>query len=220
MDALAGDAACRSQTFLLPSRGTRNATLRYSTHCATTPATALGSKPPSCVVENGTSQFLWCLNASDGLQPCARMNLRLRQHRRLRAEALDDRAHERTDRGRGDEHRRLALTRGVFEALAHQGDEFGEARGLHRQLTLVALTDDRFGEGLFPFGRQGDEREVAARRAVLRTDLAREPRADVLGERRRIAGVAEAVGDPFEDRREVADRDAFPQEILKDALDA
>src|SRR5215471_7866309 len=127
-----------------------HATLRYSTHCATTPATALGSKPPSCVVENGTSQFLWCLNASDGLQPCARMNLRLRQHRRLRAEALDDRAHERTDCGRGNEHRRLALTRGVFEALAHQGDEFGEARRLHRQLTLVALADDRFGKRLFP----------------------------------------------------------------------
>ena len=36
-------------------------------------------------------------NAAHRLQPRARMDLRLRQHRRLRAEALDDAAHERPD---------------------------------------------------------------------------------------------------------------------------
>jgi hypothetical protein len=39
------------------------------------------------------------LNPADGLQPCARMDFRLRQHRRLGAEALDDRAHERPHAG-------------------------------------------------------------------------------------------------------------------------
>ena len=61
--------------------------------------------------------------------------------------------------------------------LAHQRDELGQPRRLHRQAAVVALADDRLGEGLLPLRRQRDQRQVAARRGVLRADLAREMRA-------------------------------------------
>jgi hypothetical protein len=64
-------------------------------------------------------------NTSHRLQPCPRADLALRHRRRLRAEALDDAAHERADAGRGDQHRRFAFARGGLELLAHQGDELG-----------------------------------------------------------------------------------------------
>src|SRR5215470_16313621 len=89
-------------------------------------------------------------DAPHGLEPGARMDFRLRQHGGLLAEALDDRAHERADARGGDQHGVLALAGGVLEAVAHQADELGEARGLHRELPVLALADDRFDEGLLP----------------------------------------------------------------------
>src|SRR5262245_50087341 len=71
---------------------------------------------PACAGTNGEGGS----DASHRLEPRARMNLTLRQHRRLRAEALDDAAHERPRRRRGDEHRRLPVARRVLETLAHQ----------------------------------------------------------------------------------------------------
>jgi hypothetical protein len=44
------------------------------------------------------------------------MNLALREHRRLRAEALDYAAHEQADAGGGDQHRRFAFARRGLEA--------------------------------------------------------------------------------------------------------
>jgi hypothetical protein len=81
-------------------------------------------------------------DAADGLEPRPRVDFGLRQHRRLRPEAFDDAAHEWTDRGRGDQHRRLAVARGVLETVAHDGDELGQPRRLHRQHAVVALADD------------------------------------------------------------------------------
>ena len=92
----------------------------------------------------------------------ARMNFALREHRRLRAEALDDAAHERPDVGGGDQHRGLALARGLLELLAHQSDEFRQLGGLHGEMALVAFADHALGEGLLPFRRQRDQRQVAA----------------------------------------------------------
>src|SRR5437879_3061730 len=96
---------------------------------------------------------------ADRLQPRPRMDLRLRQHGRLRTEPLDDRADELPYAGRGDENRHFALARGLLETLAHQGDELGQARRLHGEVALLALADDRFGEGLLPAGRQRDQRQ-------------------------------------------------------------
>lgn len=45
------------------------------------------------------------------LQPRPRVDFRLRDHGRLRAETLDDAAHEGADAGRSDEHRRFAFAR-------------------------------------------------------------------------------------------------------------
>ena len=59
-------------------------------------------------------------DSADSLQSGARMDFALRENRGLGAEALDDRAHERPDAGRSDQHRRLALARGLLEALAHE----------------------------------------------------------------------------------------------------
>ncbi len=47
------------------------------------------------------------------------------RHRRLRAEALDDAAHERPDARRGDQHRFHRGLRGFLEPLAHQRNELG-----------------------------------------------------------------------------------------------
>src|SRR5216684_7895520 len=63
------------------------------------------------------------LDASDRLQPRARMDFRLRQHGGLLPEALDQRTHEWPDRRRGYQYRRLAFAGGLFEAVAHHGHE-------------------------------------------------------------------------------------------------
>src|SRR3954466_847523 len=94
------------------------------------------------------------LNPAHRLQPRARMNLALRQHAGLRAEALNDGAHEGPDARRGDQHRRLAFARRILEALADERDELGEFRRLHREALVLALADDRLGEGLLPLGRE------------------------------------------------------------------
>src|SRR5882757_10226281 len=67
------------------------------------------------------------LNSAHRFEPGARMDLGLREHRRLRAEALDDAAHEWPRAGRGDKHGRFAGACRLLEALAHNRDELGEA---------------------------------------------------------------------------------------------
>src|SRR5258706_3694993 len=66
------------------------------------------------------------LDAADRLQPRPRMDFRLRQHGGLLPEALDQRTHEGPDRRRGHQHRRLAIARGLFEAVAYHGHELGQ----------------------------------------------------------------------------------------------
>ena len=78
------------------------------------------------------------------------MDLALREHGGLRTEALDDAAHEWTYIWRGHQHWRFSFARGFFEALAHERYEFRQARWLHRRLTIVALTDERFTKRLLP----------------------------------------------------------------------
>src|SRR5690606_2246463 len=70
------------------------------------------------------------LYTPDRLQAHARMDLALRQNRRLRPEALDDRADEGAGGGAGEEHRGFALARGFLKAVAHGDDEIGELRRL------------------------------------------------------------------------------------------
>jgi hypothetical protein len=55
------------------------------------------------------------LDVSDGLEPRPWMDFRLRQNGRSRPETFHQRTHERPDRRRGDQHRRLALARGLLE---------------------------------------------------------------------------------------------------------
>src|SRR6185369_3344294 len=106
------------------------------------------------------------------------------------------------------------------EAFTDERDELGQARGRHGEALVLALADDRLGEGLLPFGRERDQRQVAVGRGVLGADLARKPRAYVLDQVGRIAGKGERVRDAFQDRRQVADRDALGKEELEYALDA
>src|SRR3954465_12323713 len=93
-----------------------------------TPDRACLNKSFACG-ENAASACRWIcgirkvLDAADRLQPRARMNFSLRQHGGLRAEALDQRADERADRGRGDQHRRLAFAGGLPEGVADRGHE-------------------------------------------------------------------------------------------------
>src|SRR5690242_21643425 len=60
-------------------------------------------------------------NAPHRLESCARVDLGLREHRRLRPEALDDSAHEWPRACRGHEHGGFTGAGGFLEALAHQG---------------------------------------------------------------------------------------------------
>ena len=60
------------------------------------------------------------LDTADRLQPRPRVDFRLRQHAGLRAETLDDAAHERPDGGRRHQYRRLALARRLLEFLPDQ----------------------------------------------------------------------------------------------------
>ena len=127
------------------------------------------------------------------------MDLGLRQHRRLAAEALDDRAHEGPRLHRGDEHRHLADTRGILEPVADRMHELRQPRGLHGEVAVLALADDRFDEGALPGRRQRDDRQVPGRRRILRADLAGEPGADMLDDVARILERAGDLGDALDD---------------------
>jgi hypothetical protein len=91
--------------------------------------------------------------------------------------------------------------------------------GLHGEVAVLALAHDRLREGLLPGGRQGDDGQVAAGRRVLGADLAGEARAHVLDDVAAGTAGARHLGDPLDDRAEVADRDALGEE-LQHALDA
>src|ERR1700676_2707030 len=62
-------------------------------------------------------------DAADRLQPGARMEFSLREHRGLRPEALDQRADEWPDCGGGHQHRRLALAGSLLKAVADRGHQ-------------------------------------------------------------------------------------------------
>src|SRR5476651_1186568 len=96
------------------------------------------------------------LNASNGLQPRARVNFRLRQHAGLCPETFDNAAYECPDSRRCDQHWCFALACGFLEPIAYQGDELSEPRWLHGEVFVVALADNRLGEILLPFGGQRD----------------------------------------------------------------
>ena len=55
---------------------------------------------------------------------------------------------------------------------------------------------------------------------MLMAELAGQPRAHVLGEIERVLGMADSLGDAFQDGRQVADRDAFCEQSLQHALNA
>src|SRR5262249_36017562 len=114
-------------------------------------------------------------DAADRLEARPGVDLRLRQDRGLRAESLDDRANEVPDAGRGDEDRNLALAGRLLEAVAHQGNELGQAGGLHGEAALLALADNRFGERLLPPGGQRDQRQGPRPRGGLGAGLAGGP---------------------------------------------
>jgi hypothetical protein len=73
-------------------------------------------------------------------------------------------------------------------------------------------------KGVLPPCGQRDDRQIAAAR-VLCAKLPCEPRAHVLGERRRIASRRNPVGDAFKDGRQVADRHPLGEKDLQHALD-
>src|SRR3954454_5218957 len=110
--------------------------------------------------------------------------------------------------------------RRVLEAVAHRLHEVGEARGLHGEVALVALADDRLEEGLLPLRREGDDWQVPGGRGVLGTELAGEARPHVLDDVARVLHAAGDLRDAFDDSAEVADRDALGKKQLQHALDA
>src|SRR5512143_4001087 len=111
------------------------------------------------------------LDHAYGLQPGAGMDLALAHHRRLAAEALDDRADVGADHRAGQQHRRLAGERRPLERLAHPADELLQARGRQRELPLLALADQGLGEGGLPLGTHGDDRQCAVLAAVGEAEL-------------------------------------------------
>ena len=150
-------------------------------------------------------------NTRDRLQPRPRMDFRLRKDAGLRAEALDDAAHERRGspaRSPAPAPRRRAPPASNFSRT--EIDEFGELRRLHGEAAVVALADDRFGKSLLPFGGERDDRQVAGGTGVLGAELAREPRADVLDQRRglRVAASPSAMPSRMVARSRIETRSA------------
>src|SRR5579883_570045 len=158
------------------------------------------------------------LDLAQGLDARLRMDLVLRHDHRQGAHAIHDRSHEGADRRARQEDRRLAEHREALEGLPNAGDELLEPARRHGELALLALAGDGLGEALLPFRREGDERDIAILRGRLLADLARQARADMLGEHRDVAGMGADLGDAFENGRQVTDRDALVQQVLQDAL--
>ena len=90
---------------------------------------------------------------------------------------------------------------------------------MHRQRAFLALADQRLRECLLPFRRKRDQWKVAVRRGVLRADLTRQPRANMLDHGCRIAREGQRIGDTLENGGKIADRDALRQQKLQNALD-
>src|SRR5205085_8343946 len=74
------------------------------------------SRPAQSLENRAKSDLSGALrDGAHRLEPGPRMDFRLREHRGLGAEALDDAANERPDAGRGHQHRRLTLARRLLE---------------------------------------------------------------------------------------------------------
>src|SRR5690606_33466752 len=90
------------------------------------------------------------LDAADGFEADAGVDLVLAHHHGLRAEALDDRADMRADRGRGDQYRQFALLGGALESGLDGADELLQAARGHGQMAVFAFADHGFGEIALP----------------------------------------------------------------------
>ena len=97
-----------------------------------------------------------------------------------------------------------------------------QLRWRHRELAFLGRTGQRFGERGLPFGRQGDQRDVAVRAGMAVADLPRQARrahgATIAGMAR--VGAAARLLDAFQDGCQVADRDTLGQQRLQHALHA
>ena len=133
------------------------------------------------------------------------MNLVLAHHHRLRPEALDDRAHMRTDRRRGDQHRQMSGLGGTLEGALHPGDELLQLGRRHGQMPVVAIAMHGLGETALPVMRQRDDRQRAVRTEIGGAQLPGEPATHMFGHRLWRAAGAGDLGNAFQDCCKVAD---------------
>ena len=115
--------------------------------------------------------------------------------------------------------RNLPGARGIFETVAHQGNELLQNGWLHGELLFFSLTHERFRECLLPAGRERHEGKCIVPIHVCSADLASEARANMLGDESKALRVSDRFGDAFHDCRQVADGDAFGEQRLEDLCD-
>jgi hypothetical protein len=137
----------------------------------------------------------------------------LAHHHRLGPEALDDGAHEGRTCGLVSSTGTSFLAPASSKRFAHRLDELLQLRRRHGELAFLALADDGFRKGLFPVGRQRQQRQIAARRQIGVAELAGQAGAHMLGDVKRVLGVADRFGDAFQDGGQVADRDALDSRV-------
>src|SRR5690606_26262199 len=145
----------------------------------------------------------------DCLEANAWMNFVLAHDHGLRAEALDDGADMRTDRGRGDEHGQFALLGGALIGGLDGADELLQPAGGHGQMPVVAIADHGFGEVAFPLRAKCEQRQVAIGTQIGGAELAGKAAADMFGDHLHRAAGAGDLGNAFQDGREIADGDAL-----------
>lgn len=160
------------------------------------------------------------LNLAQCFDFCLGMDFILGHHNGLRTEAFNHGAHVRPDGRRGQQDRRFAFLRKSVISFAHGGNEFLELGRGHGKLSFFAASYQRVAKSLFPLRRQGQQRNKAVYIGVLVADLARQPRADMFGDKGHIFGISRRLGNAFEDGGQVADRYAFGHEVLENALQA
>ena len=132
------------------------------------------------------------------------VNFALRHYHGRGAKSFDDRADVGAHRRTGQKDRHFALFRMFFERLTDRGDEVLQSAWRHRQLFVLALAGERFGECLLPIGGQGNKWDIAGGGGVFVADLARQPRPNMLGDVGQILGIAKRFGNPLEDGRQIA----------------
>ena len=159
------------------------------------------------------------LNLANRLDFGFGINFVLRHDYRHRAKTFNNRADKGTNIRTGQKHAGFAFDGQIFKHGTDFGDKALKRRRGHGQLAVIPFADNGFSKGLFPCRRQSNQRNNSLFVGIGIGNLASQAGADMFGYHHQAAGGGHGLGNAFQNGGQIADGNAFLQQILQNTLD-